>query len=232
MDELSDFVPKVRFPEVWRSVRDFTMTDSVRIDAVYDTVLQLETLGIQGDLVECGVYRGGSSMAMALALNAIQCRDRTIWMFDTYQGMTRPESADVALGSGEPALKTFVATATGENSSTWCAASLDDLRTNMSSTGFPTERVRFVVGPVEETLSFGDIPERIALLRLDTDWYASTRAELQTLFPRMASGGVLIVDDYWSWSGSKKAVDDYFLENNVALPLIHVGGGSVMAVVP
>lgn len=208
------------------------MTDSVRIDAVYDTVLQLEALGIEGDLVECGVYRGGSSMAMALALNTTNCRDRTIWMFDTFQGMTRPEAHDVVLGSEEPAMEMFVATATGDNSSTLCAASLDDVKANIQATDFPSERVRFVVGPVEETLSLRDLPERIPLLRLDTDWYASTRAELESLYPRLVSGGVLIVDDYHSWSGSKKAVDEYFLQNDIRLPLIHVGGGSVMTVVP
>lgn len=232
VDEFSDFVPRVRFPEVWRSVRDFTSTDSLRIDAVYDTVLQLEALQISGDLVECGVWRGGSSMAMALALNAVECRDRTIWMYDTFEGMTLPEIDDVALGSGESAMEWFVAAALSDSSSTPLAASVDEVIANIQSTGFSPEKVRFVVGPVEETLSLGDLPEQIALLRLDTDWYASTRAELETLYPRMTTGGVLIVDDYWSWSGSKKAVDDYFLEHNVRLPLIHVGGGSVMTVVP
>ena len=83
------------------------------------------------------------------------------------------------------------------------------MRRTVAATGYPMDRERFVPGPVEETLPAA-APETIALLRLDTDWYESTRHELVHLFPRLRPGGVLIVDDYGHWSGAKHSVDEYF----------------------
>jgi len=80
---------------------------------------------------------------------------------------------------------------------------------NLLTTGYPEERIHMVRGPVEETLP-QQAPERLALLRLDTDWYESTRRELVHLYPRLSDGGVLIVDDYGHWSGARRAVDEYF----------------------
>ncbi len=83
------------------------------------------------------------------------------------------------------------------------------VRETIDSAGYPSERVHFVRGQVEDTVP-EQAPERIALLRLDTDWYESTRHELLHLYPRLASGGVLIVDDYGHWDGCRRAVDEYF----------------------
>lgn len=80
--------------------------------------------------------------------------------------------------------------------------------------------LEFVIGPVEETL-ITKVPERIALLRLDTDWYESTRAELEYLYPRLVVGGVLIVDDYGHWKGARKAVDEYFAALGNDAPLLN-----------
>jgi hypothetical protein len=77
------------------------------------------------------------------------------------------------------------------------------------STGYPADRLHLVQGKVEDTLP-GAAPARIALLRLDTDWYESTRHELVHLYPRLVPNGVLIIDDYGDWVGAKEAVDEYF----------------------
>ena len=220
--------PSVLHPDVWQRVRNETMTDSARVDAVYEVVRQVVGQGIQGDLVECGVYRGGCSMAMAIALKDADSTDRTIWLYDTFAGMTRPTVHDVRLHDGYEARQKFEATALSENSSDWCAAALETVRANMISTAYPEDRLRFVVGPVEETLET-TYPETIAVLRLDTDWYASTRVELETLVPRVSSGGILIVDDYNHWSGSRKAVDEYFARQTSRPIFIPVGQGSVIA---
>lgn len=223
--------PDVLHAGVWERVRAQTMTDSARVDAVYEAARQVIDRDIPGDLVECGVYRGGCSMAIALALRSLSVTDRTIWLYDTFTGMTRPTDEDVRIHDGDVALPRFEASATGENSADWCAADLATVRGNMRSTGYPDDCLRFVVGPVEETLRTKEIPERIALLRLDTDWYESTRIELEVLMPRLSSGGVLIIDDYNHWAGSRRAVDDYF----AALPhrpiMFPVGKGSVIATV-
>lgn len=228
-------VPKGKAPDalhsdVWERVRGETMTDSARVDAVYEAARQVVDLGILGDLVECGVYRGGCSMAMALGIHAAGSTDRTIWLYDTFAGMTRPTELDVRLHDGQDALPKFEERATGQNSADWCAADVETVRANMRLTGYPEDQIRFVVGPVEETLRT-TVPERIALLRLDTDWYESTKVELEVLLPRLSPGGVLIVDDYNHWSGSRRAVDEYFSRLARRPILFPVGKGSIVATI-
>jgi hypothetical protein len=103
-------------------------------------------------------------------------------------------------------------------SSVWARSPLDEVRRNLLATGYPADRVRFVVGRVEDTLP-DQAPESIALLRLDTDWYASTRHELVHLFPRLAVGGVLLIDDYGHWQGARQAVDEYLAQTGARLLL-------------
>src|SRR5205807_4683586 len=99
---------------------------------------------------------------------------------------------------------------------TWAYAPLDAVKDALRSTGYPEEHVRFVVGPVEETIP-AEMPERVALLRLDTDWYESTKHELEHLFPRLVRGGVLIIDDYGTWGGCRQAVDEYTAAHDLRL---------------
>lgn len=219
-----------RHPEVWERVAPFTMTDPPRVDALYDCTRQIASNDVPGDFVECGVFRGGSSMTIALAL--LNAKDeRAIWLYDTFEGMTVPTDFDTKLEDGSPAAEKFQQLRTGANSADWCAAPLEDVMRNMLSTDYPPDRLRFIKGPVEETL-LAELPDEIALLRLDTDWYASTRVEMEVLFPRLSSGGVLIVDDYNSWAGARRAVDEYLAARQIRLMFFPIGGGSVMTVVP
>jgi hypothetical protein len=81
----------------------------------------------------------------------------------------------------------------------------------MNSTGYPMDQVNFVVGKVEQTLNLrSNIPDAIALLRLDTDWYESTKVELETLYDKLSPGGILLIDDYGYWDGTRRAVDEFF----------------------
>ena len=98
---------------------------------------------------------------------------------------------------------------TGEDQSNWCLALEDEVAANLRLTRYPDTQLHFVKGKVEETIP-GKIPDQIALLRLDTDWYASTRHELIHLYPRLQKNGVLLLDDYGYWQGSRKATDEYF----------------------
>jgi hypothetical protein len=148
-------------------------------------------------------------MAMAQELSGLGVQDRKIWLYDTFSGMTAPTSADVESGSGVSAADMLESTAAGDGDNVWCVAGLADVTANIRSTGYPIENFEFVEGDVAQTLQ-QTYPEKISLLRLDTDWYESTRVELEVLYPRLAVGGVCIFDDYGHWQGARKAVDEYF----------------------
>lgn len=125
--------PKVLHPNVWQAVRGSTMVDSAQVDALYSIVREIVTGELEGDLVECGVWRGGASMTMALALQSEGSSDRVLWLYDTFAGMTPPGENDVGLHDDTDAQAKFTSTQTGANASTWCAADLETVRTNMLS---------------------------------------------------------------------------------------------------
>jgi hypothetical protein len=106
----------------------------------------------------------------------------------------------------------------GSDDTIFCANSLADATASLASTGYPAGQLHFVKGKVEDTIP-ATVPDAIAILRLDTDWYESTRHELVHLYPRLVRGGVLIVDDYGHWRGAREAVDGYFAEQNT-VPLL------------
>lgn len=187
-------------------VAPYTMTSLDRRASLIGAVDHIVRQGIEGDIVECGVWRGGSMMTAALALMARGQTHRHLWLYDTFEGMSEPTSADLS-HDGVTARRQLESTTRGEG--VWCEASLDDVQANLWSTGYPRGNLHFVRGKVEDTLPAA-LPGRIALLRLDTDWYESTRHELQHLYPLLQARGVLIIDDYGHWQGARRAVDEYF----------------------
>jgi O-methyltransferase len=194
-------------------VRSFTMTSDERLQALIDAVRYCEQRGVPGAFAECGVWRGGSVLTMILVLQELGVDDRDIHLFDTFEGMTAPTEEDTS-PLDPPALETWAeAEESGERawSELFSQEVFDEaaVRELLVSSGYPPERLHFARGPVEQTLP-GAAPERLALLRLDTDWYESTRHELEHLWPRLSDGGVLIVDDYGHWEGARRAVDEYF----------------------
>jgi O-methyltransferase len=197
-------------------VQPYTMTSPEAIWALRDGVKYVLRNKVAGDIVECGVWKGGSMMVCALTILDGQER-RNLWLFDTFEGMTSPTAADVNF-AGQRA-DHLMRTADCETSKVWALGALDDVKRNIESTRYPKELIRYVKGRVEDTIP-GSAPERIALLRLDTDWYESTYHELVHLYPRLSPGGVLIIDDYGHWAGSRKATDQYFAEQGIH-PLLH-----------
>ena len=192
--------------EICRRVAPYTMTTPPRIYALIRAVEYVIARNIPGALVECGVWRGGSMMAAALTLLRRGITDRDLYLFDTFSGMTPPTDLD-RKPSGERAADLLETEA--RDADVWAIASLEEVREAVLAVGYPPERIHFVEGPVEETLP-GDAPGEIGLLRLDTDWYESTKHELVHLYPRLVHGGVLILDDYGFWQGARRAVDEYF----------------------
>jgi O-methyltransferase len=209
-------------------VAPFTMTSVERIVALRDAVAHVCRHRIDGAIVECGVWRGGSMMAAALTLQELGER-RPLHLFDTFAGMPPPADVDRDI-SGTTAAG-LLATEDPATGSTWAASPLADVRRNVLGTGYPAELVQFVAGRVEETIP-ARAPDRIAVLRLDTDWYESTRHELEHLYPRLAVGGVLIIDDYGHWQGARRAVDEYLAATGVRLFLSRIDYTGRLAVKP
>jgi O-methyltransferase len=188
-----------------RAARPYSMTSLERFAALVHSVRHVVQNGIPGDIVECGVWRGGSMMAAALMLKSLGDTSRRLVLYDTFEGMSEPTERD-RTADGVSARKALDAEA--PRSGIWCYASLEDVQANLRSTGYPEDKIVYVRGPVEQTIP-KEIPERIALLRLDTDWYESTRHELEHLYPRLSPHGIMIIDDYGHWQGARAAVDEF-----------------------
>ncbi len=198
---------------IYRKVKDYTMTSDVRIKTLLDAVKHLTEKNIQGDFVECGVWKGGSIMAMIYKLLELNILDRKIWAFDTYEGMTEPGDDDIDFQN-----KTAKELMDQKIANILCISAYEETTTNILNTGYPHNMIQFVKGRVEETIPRSNV-EQIALLRLDTDWYESTMAELNYFYPKLVKGGILIIDDYGHWKGCKKAVDEYFHKINEPIHL-------------
>jgi O-methyltransferase len=199
--------PTIDFPTAWQrtieQVAPYTMVSAERTGGLIQAIEHVIARGIPGAVVECGVWRGGSSMAAALTMQRLgECRD--VYLFDTFEGMPRPTDADVDY-AGRAELPTWDPV----NRNT--RVDIDSVRAAMRSTGYPDEHTSLVKGSVEDTVPEA-APQEIAVLRLDTDWYESTRHELHHLYPRLSQGGVLIIDDYGHYAGARKAVDEYLGE--------------------
>jgi len=198
--------------QTYLSVQEYTMTSLERVLTAIRAAAHISENHIFGDIVECGVWRGGSTMAIARTLLEHNDVSRRLYLYDTFEGMVEPTTADTDFRGREAAALLSSAKQLVEQkteSTIWAYASLEDVRANLEKTRYPAEKIVFTKGPVEKTIP-DTIPDAIAILRLDTDWYESTRHELIHLYPRLSKGGILIVDDYGHWSGSRKAVDEFF----------------------
>jgi hypothetical protein len=204
--------------ELLKLVTPFTMTGAERIFQLARSVEYLVHNRLPGPIVECGVWRGGSMMCVAYTLLRLGVTDRDLYLFDTFDGMTEPDAVD-RLTDGTPASAVLSNSAKTVDNLDWAYAPIENVRRNLAQTGYPADRVHLVKGPVEDTIPV-HAPDGIALLRLDTDWYASTRHELVHLYPRLRTHGVLIIDDYGWWQGARQAVDEYFATLDWT-PLLH-----------
>jgi hypothetical protein len=203
--------------EIIRAVENYTMTGYERIYALIQAVKYIVKSNIPGDIVECGVWRGGSILAIAKTLLNLGSMERNLYLFDTFEGMPKPSGVDVSF-NGTKAFKLFEEKKVNDNSSSLYYASLEEVKDIVLSSRYDKTKIHFIKGKVEDTLP-DNAPEVISLLRLDTDWYVSTMCELVHLFPRLSPGGVIIIDDYGHWLGARKATDEYISQNNIRLLL-------------
>jgi len=214
------------FLEIWEKVKDLTMTSLERGYALYRAVRHLSENQIPGEFVECGVWKGGSCLLIALTLLCLGDTGRTIRLYDTFRGMTEPTGEDVIAWNNLPVLEKLRRDReAGKETFAGWAVSQEEVRSSLESSGYPPERFHLVEGDVTLTLK-ENRPEQAALLRLDTDWYASTLAELEELYPRLVPGGILILDDYGHFRGARKAADEYFSRQGAGsggtgIPFLH-----------
>lgn len=207
-----DDVPKWH-REILAAVRPFTMAGDLRTLSTIAAVEYVVEHGIDGAIVECGVWRGGQMMAAAMALRHLQA-SRDIYLFDTFAGMTKPDERDLDHegAAAAPVYDESLGRPVGDR---WCEAGIEDVRRNLATTGYPQEWIHLVQGDVLATIPAA-APGAIAYLRLDTDWYASTAHEFEHLYPRVSRLGVVTIDDYGHWQGARQATDEYLEKHRIA----------------
>lgn len=212
--ENPDFEPE--FTVIQKTAGNFSMTSPERMYALYKAVEYVSVNAIKGDYVECGVWKGGSSMLAASAFKSRNDTGRKLFLYDTFEGMSEPSDADISF-SGNKVKDNW--TEVKRDEKIFCYSALDEVKINMHKTGYPENNIVYVKGKVEETIP-ATMPSSISLLRLDTDWYESTYHELKYLYPLVHDKGIIILDDYGHWQGAKKAVDQYFEEIGIR-PYLH-----------
>ena len=216
------------FEEIFQVTKRYTMNSMPNMYALYKAIDYVAKCGVPGDFVECGVWKGGSAMIAAFTLIAMGDTSRHLWLYDTYAGMSEPTDEDRQGASESPARASWDNWQRGEIN-LWNLAPLEEAKKNVCSTPYPQDKINFIKGKVEDTIP-DSIPDEIAVLHLDTDFYESTLHELTHLFPRLSPNGVLIIDDYGMWTGSRHATDQYIAENDIQLLLNRVDASSRIAV--
>ena len=226
-----DFTPEDI--ELCEAVKGWTLTTPERIVALRDAVRFVTEAGIPGAFVECGVWRGGSMQVMARTLAASGVADRELYLFDTFEYMPEPSERDVDAW-GHSALDDWrQVQVEGESASdpAFWFKPFEEVKSKLYACGYPADRFHFVKGLVEQTVP-DRAPEAIVLLRLDTDYYESTKHELMHLVPRIAPGGVLIIDDYGHFRGARDAVDEYLGSTGLVVLLHRLDYSGRLMVMP
>lgn len=203
------------FVEILIKCKPYTMTSWERMYALYQSVIYIIENNIQGSFVECGVWRGGSARLIIETLNKLGIADRDFYLYDTFEGFDKSDISDVdIIFESEKTAIQELEELEFTRPTLWIDGELEKVRFNLTKTNYPSSKINYIKGKVEETIPT-EIPTNIALLRLDTDIYSSTNHEMKYLYPLLESKGILIIDDYGYSLGAKKAVDDYFLENGI-----------------
>lgn len=222
-------------------VQPNSMTSADRINGLYAALEYIRQNNIDGDLVECGVWRGGNILGMLKYLEYHNNTKPNVWLYDTFNGMTVPDNNIDVTYNNETAIdilngqcweeikqslieddypkekKIFLL----EQVFAW--TNLDQVKKTLSTANYPAEKIKFVIGDICQTLlQKENIPDKIALLRLDTDWYASTKIELEVLWDKLEVGAPCIIDDYGHWQGAKRAVDEFMEKLPVAHEIKHL----------
>lgn len=194
-----------------------TMIGMQRLTSLQRCVETVLTEDVPGDLVECGVWRGGASILMRAVLSAYGDEKRSVWLCDSFEGVPPPDTAHYEADKGINLHRAAGVLAVSEA----------QVRANFEHYGLLDDRVRFVPGWFKDTLQDAPI-ESISALRLDGDLYESTIQALDALYPRLSSGGYCIIDDYHAIDACRQAVADYRTAHGVTAEIEEIDGTGVL----
>ena len=200
--------------------KKYSMGGELRMSVLINLVKLINQKKIKGDFVECGVWRGGNIILFQKLIEYFSIKNKIIYGYDTFEGMTPPSKFDIY--QNKKTAK-FLMSKEKKNHNLehtiHAICSLDQVKKHIND-ATKINNIKLIKGDVVKTLKINqNLPKKISILRLDTDFYDSTKIELEILYPRIQTGGVLIIDDYGEWKGSKKAVDEYFKNN---MPFLHI----------
>lgn len=227
MRKIDSFEPAMEedFKQFATHCKGYHLQSVERLYGLYQGLQYITRSGIPGDIVECGVFKGASLMLASLVLKSLGDTSRKLYLYDTFAGWPEADPAhDHIQGASSRQNMTFL-----KHHPVYQGVDIKSVQENIERTGYPAGNLVFVKGKVEETIP-GTMPEKIALLRLDTDWYESVKHGLVHLYPKLSMKGVLIIDDYGHWKGAQDAVDEYFSERKIPILLQRLDYTGRMAV--
>lgn len=202
----SQSVPEfIRLIRLFEKVRPYTLLSPVRLGALYKLCKNIDRQGVPGDIVECGTYNGGSAGVLGYA-SRYSGRSRDLWLFDSFEGLPAPTEEDGAEAQDYQGA---------------CRGSVESVREILKALEIPGTRIHIVKGWFQETLPAARI-EKIALLHVDADWYASVKLCLDEFYDRVEPGGFIVLDDYGYWEGCCKAFDEFVSDRELNVDLVRV----------
>ena len=211
-----------RFLDLYEDCREFSGLGIGRLSHLYMAAEYVIARGVPGAFVECGVGQGGVGRLLGRIL-VNHGESRHLYLFDTFRGMPPPGPFDEEANSPIPTPERW---RQEEAKGGWINYSVNQVQPVVAASGLPAAQTHLVAGLVENTIP-EHAPDQIALLHLDTDFYGSTLHELRQLFPRLSRFGVIAIDDYGTWAGVRKAVDEYVSEAGLKLLFLPHGTGRI-----
>ena len=219
--EVYPFFMTKEFIDIYNECKAYTTCNMYKLYSIYESLQYIIKNNLEGALVETGVRKGGVCMFIAYLLKKWK-KERNIYLYDTFEGMSEPTDKDIDWRGRATLLEYNQKKKSGIK---WAYFPIEEVRANMLMTGYDERKIIFVKGKVEDTIP-KTMPDKIAMLRLDTDWHESTKHTLIYLYPRLVIGGALLVDDWGQLLGCHEAVEGYFKDKNILLSLAY-GGGKV-----
>jgi O-methyltransferase len=209
IDRVKAFDPNQRYEGRDQPHDAETMVGIKRLENIEQCVTSVVKDGIAGDLLEAGVWRGGSVIFMRALLEVLGDKSRDVWVADSFQGLPKPDPS-VTGDTGDRHYKNRL-----------LSVGLDDVKHNFEKYGFLDDRVKFLEGWFEQTLPEAPI-QSLSVLRADGDMYKSTMNILVPLYPKVSEGGFVIIDDYGAVPGCRRATDDFRVRHSITEPMINI----------